>query len=54
LELETKPHGKPEPEPKQNLFLINEQFVQGKKQKFKAPKIQRLVTPVMLQRKRHR
>lgn len=27
---------------------------EGKKQKFKAPKIQRLVTPVMLQRKRHR
>merc|ERR1711874_399110 len=26
----------------------------GKKQKFAAPKIQRLVTPVMLQRKRHR
>jgi small subunit ribosomal protein S6e len=26
----------------------------GKKQKFKAPKIQRLVTPAMLQRKRHR
>ena len=27
---------------------------EGKKQQFKAPKIQRLVTPVMLQRKRHR
>jgi small subunit ribosomal protein S6e len=27
---------------------------EGKKQKFKAPKVQRLVTPVMLQRKRHR
>jgi small subunit ribosomal protein S6e len=27
---------------------------EGKKQKYKAPKIQRLVTPVMLQRKRHR
>merc|ERR1711887_350760 len=27
---------------------------EGKKQKFKAPKIQRLITPVMLQRKRHR
>ena len=26
----------------------------GKKQKYKAPKVQRLVTPVMLQRKRHR
>merc|ERR1712099_106248 len=26
----------------------------GKKQKFAAPKVQRLVTPVMLQRKRHR
>merc|ERR1719209_271226 len=26
----------------------------GKKQKFAAPKAQRLVTPVMLQRKRHR
>merc|ERR1739845_108618 len=26
----------------------------GKKQKFKAPKVQRLVTPVMLQRKRNR
>merc|ERR1712200_32 len=26
----------------------------GKKQKFKAPKIQRLVTPVVLQRKRHK
>merc|ERR1712179_314447 len=26
----------------------------GKKQKFAAPKIQRLVTPAMLQRKRHR
>merc|ERR1712226_577519 len=26
----------------------------GKKQKFAAPKIQRLVTPTMLQRKRHR
>merc|ERR1711909_141129 len=26
----------------------------GKKQRFKAPKVQRLVTPVMLQRKRHR
>uniref|UniRef100_T1IMV1 Small ribosomal subunit protein eS6 n=1 Tax=Strigamia maritima TaxID=126957 RepID=T1IMV1_STRMM len=26
----------------------------GKKQRFKAPKIQRLVTPVVLQRKRHR
>merc|ERR1712062_402821 len=27
---------------------------EGKKQKFAAPKVQRLVTPVMLQRKRHR
>merc|ERR1719495_351963 len=27
---------------------------EGKKQKYKAPKVQRLVTPVMLQRKRHR
>merc|ERR1712060_1026012 len=27
---------------------------EGKKQKFKAPKVQRLVTPIMLQRKRHR
>jgi len=27
---------------------------EGKKQRFKAPKIQRLITPVMLQRKRHR
>merc|ERR1712053_67547 len=27
---------------------------EGKKQRFKAPKVQRLVTPVMLQRKRHR
>jgi len=27
---------------------------EGKKQKFKAPKIQRLVTPVVLQRKRHK
>merc|ERR1711981_766481 len=27
---------------------------EGKKQSFKAPKVQRLVTPVMLQRKRHR
>ena len=27
---------------------------EGKKQKYKAPKLQRLVTPVMLQRKRHR
>ncbi len=27
---------------------------EGKKQRFKAPKIQRLVTPIMLQRKRHR
>merc|ERR550525_1423903 len=27
---------------------------EGKKQKYKAPKIQRLVTPAMLQRKRHR
>merc|ERR1712113_1217835 len=26
----------------------------GKKQKYKAPKVQRLVTPIMLQRKRHR
>jgi len=26
---------------------------EGKKQRFKAPKIQRLITPVMLQRKRH-
>merc|ERR1719450_1776194 len=26
----------------------------GKKQKFKAPKVQRLITPIMLQRKRHR
>merc|ERR1719318_1061966 len=26
----------------------------GKKQKFAAPKVQRLVTPVILQRKRHR
>jgi len=26
----------------------------GKKQKFKAPKVQRLITPLMLQRKRHR
>merc|ERR1711997_940523 len=26
----------------------------GKKQKFAAPKVQRLVTPIMLQRKRHR
>merc|ERR1712008_606429 len=26
----------------------------GKKQKFAAPKVQRLVTPAMLQRKRHR
>merc|ERR1712136_402332 len=27
---------------------------EGKKQKYKAPKVQRLVTPIMLQRKRHR
>jgi len=27
---------------------------EGKKQRYKAPKIQRLITPVMLQRKRHR
>ena len=27
---------------------------EGKKQQFKSPKIQRLVTPAMLQRKRHR
>merc|ERR1719430_1178776 len=27
---------------------------EGKKQKFKAPKIQRLVTPAVLQRKRHK
>lgn len=27
---------------------------EGKKQRFKAPKIQRLITPVVLQRKRHR
>merc|ERR1719412_3554865 len=27
---------------------------EGKKAQFKAPKIQRLVTPIMLQRKRHR
>merc|ERR1719290_177402 len=27
---------------------------EGKKQKFKAPKVQRLITPIMLQRKRHR
>merc|ERR1712036_130046 len=27
---------------------------EGKKPQFKAPKIQRLVTPIMLQRKRHR
>ncbi len=27
---------------------------EGKKPKHKAPKIQRLITPVMLQRKRHR
>jgi len=27
---------------------------EGKKQRFKAPKIQRLITPLMLQRKRHR
>merc|ERR1712154_226354 len=27
---------------------------EGKKQKFAAPKVQRLVTPIMLQRKRHR
>merc|ERR1711994_2926 len=27
---------------------------EGKKQKYKAPKVQRLVTPVMLKRKRHR
>jgi len=27
---------------------------EGKKQKYKAPKVQRLITPVMLQRKRHR
>merc|ERR1712018_445921 len=26
----------------------------GKKQKYKSPKVQRLVTPIMLQRKRHR
>ena len=31
-----------------------ERFQDGKKQKFAAPKVQRLVTPVMLQRKRHR
>merc|ERR1712059_68865 len=27
---------------------------EGKKKKFKAPKVQRLITPIMLQRKRHR
>merc|ERR1711982_147135 len=27
---------------------------EGKKAQFKAPKVQRLVTPIMLQRKRHR
>merc|ERR1712179_697410 len=27
---------------------------EGKKQRFAAPKVQRLVTPIMLQRKRHR
>ena len=27
---------------------------EGKKPQFKAPKVQRLVTPIMLQRKRHR
>merc|ERR1712190_97290 len=27
---------------------------EGKKQEFKAPKVQRLITPIMLQRKRHR
>merc|ERR1712080_754513 len=27
---------------------------EGKKQKYAAPKVQRLVTPIMLQRKRHR
>merc|ERR1719357_1460218 len=27
---------------------------EGKKQKYKAPKVQRLVTPVMLQKKRHK
>merc|ERR1711997_1291051 len=27
---------------------------EGKKQKYKAPKVQRLITPLMLQRKRHR
>ena len=34
--------------------MLNERFQDGKKQKFAAPKVQRLVTPVMLQRKRHR
>ena len=36
------------------MFVNHELFQDGKKQKFAAPKVQRLVTPVMLQRKRHR
>ena len=36
------------------MITETEYFQDGKKQKFAAPKVQRLVTPVMLQRKRHR
>ena len=36
------------------MFVKTGHFQDGKKQKFAAPKVQRLVTPVMLQRKRHR
>merc|ERR1712025_1142958 len=38
----------------QNVIKRPPPLKEGKKQKFKAPKDQRLVTPVMLQRKRHR